>query len=127
MSATSRPARLVDCHAKARRSRNSAVKTGSSWTAKDVSAFTVTLMLVLLGTVFAANTNQPVFWLLLGPAPLAVGFTLITFLRERRSWRRSLPAILEPSYRGSRESSKLRNAGRNRSKAQRWAMTIPGF
>jgi hypothetical protein len=42
----------------------------------------VILTLVLLGTIAAAHTDHPVFSLLVGPAPLGVGFTVITFLRQ---------------------------------------------
>lgn len=52
------------------------------WTGKDMSAFSIVLMLLLLGIFAAAHTDRPVFWLLVGPAPLAVGFTLTTFLRQ---------------------------------------------
>jgi hypothetical protein len=51
-------------------------------TGKDMSAFSIVLMLLLLGMCAAVQTDRPVFWLLFGPAPLAVGFALITFLRQ---------------------------------------------
>ena len=54
----------------------------TAWTGKDMSAFTIVLMLLLLGMFAAAHTDRPVFWLLVGPAPLAVGFTVTTFLRQ---------------------------------------------
>lgn len=54
----------------------------SRWTGGDVSTHSVILTLVLLGTIAAAHTDHPVFWLLVGPAPLGVGFTVITFLRQ---------------------------------------------
>ena len=54
----------------------------TAWTGKDMSAFSIVLMLLLLGIFAAAHTDRPVFWLLVGPAPLAVGFTLTTFLRQ---------------------------------------------
>jgi len=54
----------------------------TAWAGRDVSAFSIVLMLLLLGMFAAAHTDRPVFWLLVGPAPLAVGFTLITFLRQ---------------------------------------------
>jgi hypothetical protein len=49
---------------------------------RDMSAFGFTLTLQLLGTIVAAHTTHPVFWLLVGPMPLAIGFTLITFARQ---------------------------------------------
>lgn len=54
----------------------------TAWTGKDMSAFTIVLILLLLGMFAAARTDRPVFWLLVGPAPLAVGFTVTTFLRQ---------------------------------------------
>jgi hypothetical protein len=54
----------------------------TAWTGKDMSAFSIVLMLLLLGIFAAAYTDRPVFWLLIGPAPLAVGYTLITFFRQ---------------------------------------------
>jgi hypothetical protein len=61
----------------------------TDWNGRDMSAFSFVLMLVLLGLFVAAHTDRPVFWLLVGPAPLAVGFTLTTFLRRgfgRQIW-----------------------------------------
>jgi hypothetical protein len=52
----------------------------------DMSALSFTLTLLLLGTIAAANTNRPVFWLLIGPAPLAAGFMLLAFFRKGFSW-----------------------------------------
>ena len=54
----------------------------SGRTHNDISAFILTLTLQILGTIAAAHTDRPVFWLLVGPMPLAVGFTLITFIRQ---------------------------------------------
>jgi hypothetical protein len=54
----------------------------TAWTRKDMSAFSIVLMLLLLGIVAAGHTERPVFWLLVGPAPLAVGFTLTTLFRQ---------------------------------------------
>ena len=46
-----------------------------------VSGFVFTLLLV--GSILAAYTDQPVFWLLIGPAPVAALHTIRTFLRYR--------------------------------------------
>jgi hypothetical protein len=54
---------------------------------RDMSAFSFCLTLLLLGTIAAANTNHPVFWLLIGPAPLAAGFMVLQFFRKRFGWR----------------------------------------
>jgi hypothetical protein len=54
----------------------------TAWTGKDMSAFSIVLMLLLLGIFAAGHTERPVFWLLVGPVPLAVGFTLTTLFRQ---------------------------------------------
>ena len=53
----------------------------------DMSTFTFTLTLLLLATVAAAQTDDPMFWLLIGPAPFAVAFTGLVFFRQRFSPR----------------------------------------
>ena len=45
-----------------------------------VSGFVFTL--VLVGVILAANTDRPIFWLLIGPAPVAVLHTIRTFLKQ---------------------------------------------
>lgn len=84
--------------------RNLLGKRRANWTANDIGAFGLTLTLVLLGTFFAARTNCPVFWLLLGPGPLAVGFTVITFLRQGFGRHHSLPTIAKRDRRSSGQS-----------------------
>ena len=49
---------------------------------KDMSTSTFTLTLLLLGTVGAAQTDNPMFWLLVGPAPFSVMFTGLVFFRQ---------------------------------------------
>jgi hypothetical protein len=46
----------------------------------STSSFTLTLL--LLGTIGAAQTDNPIFWLLIGPAPFAVVFAGIMFSRQ---------------------------------------------
>ena len=46
-----------------------------------LSGFVFTLMLV--GVILAAHTDRPVFWLLIGPVPVAVLHTIRRFLRRR--------------------------------------------
>jgi hypothetical protein len=129
MTVTSKAGRLPDCHANlseprttsptsiaskrsnpgqtlARSShrdatRNLLVQRRSSWTTNDISAFGLTLTLVLLGTFLAAHTHRPVFWLLLGPGPLAVGFTVITFLRQGFGGHHLLSTIAKRNRRSS--------------------------
>jgi hypothetical protein len=48
----------------------------------DMSTFSFTLTLLLLGTIGAAQTDNPMFWLLIGPAPFAVVFTGLVFFRR---------------------------------------------
>jgi hypothetical protein len=98
------------------------------WTTNDISAFGVTLTLVLLGTILAANTNQPVFWLLIGPGPLAVGFTFITFFRQGFGRRHSSPTIVKQNHRSSSQcKGAISCAGRSRSKEKECALIVPGF
>ena len=52
-------------------------------TGNDMSASTITLTLLLLATIAAMHSDQPAFWLLIGPAPLASGLTALTFLRRK--------------------------------------------
>jgi hypothetical protein len=60
------------------------------WSGKDMSSFSFTLTLLLSGTIAAANADQPLFWLSIGPAPLAIGLAAAVFLRPRFD----LPACL---------------------------------
>jgi hypothetical protein len=62
----------------------------SDWSGKDMSSFSFTLTLLLSGTIAAANADQPLFWLLIGPTPLAIGLAAAIFLRPRFE----LPACL---------------------------------
>ena len=52
-----------------------------TWTSGDISGFGFAFALVLLSTILSAYSDRPVFWLLVGPGPLVVGLTVITFLR----------------------------------------------
>jgi len=49
---------------------------------RDLTVSGFVFALVLIGVILAANTEQPVFWLLVGPVPVAVLHTLRTFLRQ---------------------------------------------
>ena len=71
-----------------RDSMNKAIK--ENWTTGDISGFGFAFSLVLLGTIVSAFSDQPVFWLLVGPGPLVIGLTLIAFLRHLFSVRRGL-------------------------------------
>jgi hypothetical protein len=53
------------------------------WMRGDMSAASFTWTLVLLATLAASQSDQPAFWLSVGPAPLAVGFAAAALLRRR--------------------------------------------
>jgi hypothetical protein len=61
--------------------------------ARDMSAFSFTLTLLLSSTIAAANADRPLFWLLIGPAPLAIGLVAAVFLRRRFPLHRCLLAL----------------------------------
>lgn len=48
----------------------------------DMSTFTFGLTLLLLATTGAAQTDNPTFWLLIGPAPFAVVFAGLVLFRH---------------------------------------------
>jgi hypothetical protein len=50
---------------------------------RDLTVSSFVFTLVLVGAILAAYTDRPVFWLLIGPAPVAVLHTIRTFLRRR--------------------------------------------
>jgi hypothetical protein len=49
---------------------------------RDLSVSSFVLAVVSVGVLLAAYTDRPIFWLLIGPAPLAVLHTLRTFMRH---------------------------------------------
>jgi hypothetical protein len=65
------------------RKRTAIPTIGSGDTKRDMTVSSFMLALVLVGVVVAAHTNHPVFWLLIGPTPLALLHTTRTFLRQR--------------------------------------------
>ena len=48
----------------------------------DMSTFGFILTLLLLGTIGAVQTDNPMFWLLIGPAPFAVVLTGLVLFRQ---------------------------------------------
>jgi hypothetical protein len=61
-----------------------AIRTSESGQKKrDLTVSSFVFTLVLVGTIVAAYTDQPLFWLLIGPAPVAVFHIISTFLRQR--------------------------------------------
>src|SRR5580704_15001921 len=65
------------------RTRTTIPTIGSGDTKRDLTVSSFMLALVLVGVVVAAQTDHPVFWLLIGPTPFAVLHTTRTFLRQR--------------------------------------------
>jgi peptidoglycan/LPS O-acetylase OafA/YrhL len=56
---------------------------GNYWMREDMGVLGFAWTLLLLGTVAAAETDQPVFWLLVGPVPFLIGFVVVVALRQR--------------------------------------------
>jgi hypothetical protein len=56
---------------------------GLYWMREDMGALSFAWTLVLLSALAATQTDQPVLWLLIGPAPLALGVVAAGFLRRR--------------------------------------------
>jgi hypothetical protein len=52
-------------------------------TKRDVNGFSFILILLLLSEITASQTDNPVFWLLIGPTPLALIFAATRLLRYR--------------------------------------------
>jgi hypothetical protein len=65
------------------RSKNGAPLKGTASARGDMSAFSFALTLLLSGTIAGANTDHAPFWLLIGPAPLALGLMVAIFLKPR--------------------------------------------
>ena len=67
----------------AHRRRFRKVGKSSGASERDISGFGFVLTLMLLWEIAAAQTDHPVFWLLVGPAPLALGITATRLLAKR--------------------------------------------
>jgi len=65
---------------------------------KDMSTSTFTVTLLLLGTIGATQTENPAFWLLIGPAPFAVVLAGLVFFRQRFSPRHRKTSALRPDH-----------------------------
>jgi hypothetical protein len=89
-----------NCHERtpvSSRARSVNSSLGSGATKRDLSVFSFTLALVLAGVVVAAHTDDPVFWLLVGPIPVAILYTTRTFLRQRVIRRKRSPMFTRPA------------------------------
>jgi hypothetical protein len=53
------------------------------WMREDMRPLSFTFTLVLLGTLAAMQTDQPLFWLLAGPLPLAIGCAGVRLTRQK--------------------------------------------
>jgi len=62
---------------------------------RDLTVSSFVLALVSVGVLLAAYTDQPVFWLLIGSAPLGVLHAIRTFLRLRVNRRHGLIVVYE--------------------------------
>jgi hypothetical protein len=62
---------------------------------RDLTISGLALALVFSGAVVSAQTDRPAFWLLVGPAPFAVAYTLRTCLRQRLVRRDGLLVFCE--------------------------------
>jgi hypothetical protein len=79
--------------------RNGASLKWSNRGRRDMSTFTFTLTLLLLGTVGAAQSDNAMFWLLIGPAPFTVLFAGLVFFRQGFGPRRvGKTAALHPEH-----------------------------
>jgi hypothetical protein len=76
------------------RIRTAIPTTGSGETERDLIVFGFMLALVLVGIALAIHTDQPVLWLLIGPAPLVVLHTVRMSLRWRVIRREGLLTFL---------------------------------
>jgi hypothetical protein len=52
-------------------------------TKRDINGFSFILILILLSEISASQTDNPVFWLLVGPTPLALAFAAHRLFRYR--------------------------------------------
>jgi hypothetical protein len=62
---------------------------------RDLTVSGFVFALVSVGVILAAYTERPVFWLLIGPAPVAVLHTTRTFRRQRLKPQQDLLAFYE--------------------------------
>ena len=62
---------------------------------RDLTVSSFVLGLESVGVLLAAYTDQPVFWLLIGSAPLGILHTIRTFLRLRVNRREGLLVLYE--------------------------------
>jgi hypothetical protein len=66
-----------------RRTRSRKMVKQPDFPKRDISGFGFLLILILLCEIAAAQTDHPVFWLLVGPTPLALALTANRLLQYR--------------------------------------------
>ncbi len=64
------------------RTRTTTPMIGSGQIKKELTVSSFVFSLVLAGAILAAHTDKPIFWLLIGPAPVAILHTTMTLLRQ---------------------------------------------
>jgi hypothetical protein len=69
--------------AKADSRKKGSSQNESTSAGRDMSTSSFVLTILLSGTIAAANTDQPLFWLSIGPAPLAAALAAIILFRLR--------------------------------------------
>jgi hypothetical protein len=72
------------------RARTAIPTIESGQTKRDLTVSSFMLALVVVGVIVAAHTDRPVFWLLIGPTPVAVLHTRRKFLLKRAVRREGL-------------------------------------
>lgn len=77
------------------RTRNAIPTIESGQVKRDLTVSSFVFTLVAVGAILAAYTDHPIFWLLIGPAPVAVLHTIMTFLRQRLRQREGLLEFYE--------------------------------
>ena len=107
--------------------RNQAVARQRGWTRNDVSAFGIILTLVLLGTIASAQSSCPVFWLLIGPGPVVVGFTVSAFFRHGFRRNRAFRRMRDPNSHHTGQSDRLLNPPGVQRNKQGDTRIVPGF
>jgi hypothetical protein len=86
--------------------KNNRSSKGLYWMREDMGALSFAWTLVLLSAIAAAQTDQPILWLSIGPVPLALGVAAAGILRRRFDFW----AILR-GFRGSCQCLKRQEPG----------------
>src|SRR6266436_206942 len=82
--------------------RNEGRPKRSGRTKGDMTISSFTLALLLIATISAAYADHPLFWLSIGPMPLASGFAMIACFQQGRS---IMPRYRTPRRKGGSKYS----------------------